>query len=93
MMPEQLAFPFFIGEPEPVLPRPSRYRRRLARVAAIAANATGKGPQNQSNFQYIPFPSEGSAKDGLPISIYTVPFVAVDGNEKRLAMRPADASL
>jgi hypothetical protein len=36
MMPEQLAFPFFIGEPEPVLPRPSRYRRRLARVAAIA---------------------------------------------------------
>jgi hypothetical protein len=36
MMPQQLAFPFFIGEPEPVLPRPSRYRRRLARVAAIA---------------------------------------------------------
>jgi len=36
MMPEQLAFPFFISEPEPVLPRPSRYRRRLARVAAIA---------------------------------------------------------
>ena len=35
-MPEQLAFPFFIGEPEPVLERPSRYRRRLARVAAIA---------------------------------------------------------
>jgi len=23
MMPQQLAFPFFIGEPEPVLPRPS----------------------------------------------------------------------
>ncbi len=36
MMPEQLVFPFFIGEPEPVLPRPSRYRRRLAGVATIA---------------------------------------------------------
>ncbi len=32
MMPQQLAFPFFIGEPEPVLPRPSLYRKRLARV-------------------------------------------------------------
>jgi hypothetical protein len=32
MMPKQLAFPFFIGEPEPVLPRPLRNRRRLARV-------------------------------------------------------------
>jgi len=30
MMPEQLAFPFFIGEPEPVLPRTLRILYRVA---------------------------------------------------------------
>jgi hypothetical protein len=47
MMPQQLAFPFFIGEPEPVLPRPSRYRR-LPRLRSNSANVKENARQSRS---------------------------------------------